>query len=198
MKVHVDADRCRGPRAVLRTAPELFEPDDIGNGHEIGDGTVAPELEHRARAGRRQLSRAGDHHHRGRAATDGPSRRRSPTGPPTSTTPTTSGPPTRTRSGTSSAGPAPSPTPTATAAPGCRPGTRTSPTIAYDTERFTSRSIVMSASSGRRSSWRRTASPRRSRPTRRSTRAPGGPAARCSRRRRSTSSSRRPAPTARS
>jgi ferredoxin len=49
MKVHVDEARCEGHGRCYFTAPELFEPDDLGNGHEIGDGTVPPELEDRAR-----------------------------------------------------------------------------------------------------------------------------------------------------
>lgn len=49
MKVRIDAARCEGHGRCYATAPALFEPDDIGNGHVIGDGTVAPELEHQAR-----------------------------------------------------------------------------------------------------------------------------------------------------
>ena len=88
-----------------------------------------------------------------------------------------------------------SPTPTATAAPGCRCATRTSPPIAYDTEHFTSRSVVVSevrpgrrTTSRRRSAWRR-----RSRPTRRSTPWPAGCCCPRSRPRRSRRSSRSPA-----
>ena len=46
--------------------------------------------------------------------------------------------------GRAAASAARSPTPTATAACGCRPATRTSPPIAYDTEHFTSRSVIVS------------------------------------------------------
>jgi ferredoxin len=49
MKVHVDDTRCEGHGRCWSTAPELFVADDIGNGHEAGDGTVPPELEHKAR-----------------------------------------------------------------------------------------------------------------------------------------------------
>lgn len=49
MKVRVDQQTCQGHGRCYATAPELFEPDDIGNGHEIGDGSVPPDLEHRAR-----------------------------------------------------------------------------------------------------------------------------------------------------
>lgn len=49
MRVRVDESRCQGHGRCYATAPELFEPDDIGNGHEIGDGTVPPGLEDKAR-----------------------------------------------------------------------------------------------------------------------------------------------------
>jgi ferredoxin len=49
MRIHIDPDRCQGHGRCYALAPELVEPDDIGNGHEIGDGTVPPELEHQAR-----------------------------------------------------------------------------------------------------------------------------------------------------
>lgn len=49
MKVHVDPDRCQGHGRCYDTAPELFEPDDIGNSHEVGDGNVPADLEHKAR-----------------------------------------------------------------------------------------------------------------------------------------------------
>ena len=45
----MDESRCQGHGRCYATAPELFEPDDIGNGHEIGDGTVPPGLEDKAR-----------------------------------------------------------------------------------------------------------------------------------------------------
>ena len=46
MKVHVDQAKCQGHGRCYALAPEVFEPDDIGNGVELGDGTVPP-----ARAG---------------------------------------------------------------------------------------------------------------------------------------------------
>ena len=49
MKVHVDQDRCQGHGRCYALAPQVFEPDDIGNGVEIGDGVVPPELEDVAR-----------------------------------------------------------------------------------------------------------------------------------------------------
>ncbi|TML38120.1 MAG: ferredoxin [Actinobacteria bacterium] len=49
MKVHVDEERCQGHGRCYATAPEVFAPDEVGNGHELGDGVVAPELEDKAR-----------------------------------------------------------------------------------------------------------------------------------------------------
>lgn len=49
MRVRVDTDRCVGHGRCYALAPELFEPDDLGNGHEIGDGLVPEGLEDRAR-----------------------------------------------------------------------------------------------------------------------------------------------------
>jgi len=49
MKVHLDADRCQGHGRCYATAPHVFEADDIGDGHVIGDGTVPPEQERAAR-----------------------------------------------------------------------------------------------------------------------------------------------------
>jgi ferredoxin len=49
MKVHVDAERCQGHGRCYALAPELFEPDDFGDGSEVGDGVVPPDREHTAR-----------------------------------------------------------------------------------------------------------------------------------------------------
>jgi len=49
MKVHVDPERCEGHGRCYATAPEVFVPDDLGNGRELGDGTVPAELEKQAR-----------------------------------------------------------------------------------------------------------------------------------------------------
>jgi ferredoxin len=49
MKVHVDPDKCQGHNRCYALAPELFDVDDLGNAHEIGDGDVPPELEDGAR-----------------------------------------------------------------------------------------------------------------------------------------------------
>jgi ferredoxin len=49
MKTQIDQERCQGHGRCYSLAPELFEPDDIGQGREIGDGEVPPELEKAAR-----------------------------------------------------------------------------------------------------------------------------------------------------
>ncbi|HET6774934.1 MAG TPA: ferredoxin [Acidimicrobiales bacterium] len=49
MRVHVDQEICQGHGRCYSLAPELFEPDEIGNGIEIGDGTVPAGLEDAAR-----------------------------------------------------------------------------------------------------------------------------------------------------
>ena len=49
MKVKVDQTKCQGHNRCYALAPELFDVDDLGNAFEIGDGTVPPESEERAR-----------------------------------------------------------------------------------------------------------------------------------------------------
>lgn len=49
MKVHVDQERCQGHGRCYAVAPSVFEPDEIGQGVEIGDGTVPPDQELAAR-----------------------------------------------------------------------------------------------------------------------------------------------------
>ena len=49
MRVRVDTEKCQGHNRCYALAPELFDVDDFGDAHEIGDGTVAPELEEKAR-----------------------------------------------------------------------------------------------------------------------------------------------------
>jgi ferredoxin len=49
MRVHVDQEICQGHGRCYSLAPELFEPDEIGNGIEIGDGAVPAGLEDAAR-----------------------------------------------------------------------------------------------------------------------------------------------------
>jgi len=48
VKIRIDRDKCEGHGRCYTLAPDLVEPDDIGNGQEIGDGSVAPELENSA------------------------------------------------------------------------------------------------------------------------------------------------------
>ncbi len=48
LKVRVDPDKCQGHARCRSLAPELFELDEFGNAHEIGDGTVPAGLEDKA------------------------------------------------------------------------------------------------------------------------------------------------------
>ena len=48
IKVHVDPDKCQGHARCKALAPELFELDEYGNAHEVGDGTVPAGLEDKA------------------------------------------------------------------------------------------------------------------------------------------------------
>ena len=49
MRVQVDDERCEGHGRCYALAPELFEPDDLGNGRVVGDGIVPAHLHERAR-----------------------------------------------------------------------------------------------------------------------------------------------------
>jgi ferredoxin len=49
MRVRVDREKCQGHGRCYAITPELFDADDYGNGHEIGDGTVPAGLEEQAR-----------------------------------------------------------------------------------------------------------------------------------------------------
>ena len=44
IRLHVDQDKCQGHARCKALAPELFEFDQFGNAHEIGDGTVPDAL----------------------------------------------------------------------------------------------------------------------------------------------------------
>ena len=44
LKVKVDPERCQGHARCAALAPELFKLDELGNAHEIGDGTVPEAL----------------------------------------------------------------------------------------------------------------------------------------------------------
>ena len=48
LKIHVDQDKCQGHARCKSLAPELFELDEYGNAHEVGDGTVPAGLEDKA------------------------------------------------------------------------------------------------------------------------------------------------------
>lgn len=48
VKIRIDRDKCEGHGRCYTLAPDLVEPDDIGNGQEIGDGVVPKELENAA------------------------------------------------------------------------------------------------------------------------------------------------------
>lgn len=49
MHVRVDPDKCQGHNRCYALAPELFDVDDYGAAVVIGDGSVPPELEQKAR-----------------------------------------------------------------------------------------------------------------------------------------------------
>jgi ferredoxin len=49
MHVQVIAEKCQGHNRCFALAPELFDVDDLGNAHEIGDGSVSSQLEDEAR-----------------------------------------------------------------------------------------------------------------------------------------------------
>ena len=46
--MRVDPDKCQGHARCKSLAAELFELDEFGNAHEIGDGTVPAGLEDKA------------------------------------------------------------------------------------------------------------------------------------------------------
>jgi ferredoxin len=48
LKIHVDQDKCQGHARCKALAPELFELDQYGNAHEIGDGAVGETLADKA------------------------------------------------------------------------------------------------------------------------------------------------------
>jgi ferredoxin len=49
VRIRVDGDKCQGHNRCYALAPELFDVDDYGYAHEIGDGEVPPELADKAR-----------------------------------------------------------------------------------------------------------------------------------------------------
>ena len=48
LKVRVDPDKCQGHARCKSLATDLFELDEFGNAHVIGDGTVPVGLEDKA------------------------------------------------------------------------------------------------------------------------------------------------------
>ncbi|MEY2472431.1 MAG: ferredoxin [Actinomycetota bacterium] len=48
MKVRVDPERCQGHCRCIAVAEDLFEADDLGYAHAIGDGSVRPDQLERA------------------------------------------------------------------------------------------------------------------------------------------------------
>jgi ferredoxin len=48
LKVRVDQEKCQGHARCKSLAPELFELDEYGNAHEVGDGSVPEGLEDKA------------------------------------------------------------------------------------------------------------------------------------------------------
>jgi ferredoxin len=48
IKVRVSRQRCQGHARCAALAPELFEVDELGEGHAIGDGVVSLDLRDRA------------------------------------------------------------------------------------------------------------------------------------------------------
>jgi ferredoxin len=48
VKVTVDGERCQGHGRCYALAPELFEPDEVGNSRVVGDGTVPAALQAKA------------------------------------------------------------------------------------------------------------------------------------------------------
>ena len=49
MKIRIDQEKCQGHGRCYDLAPQLIEPDEIGNGRELHDGLVPADLEALAR-----------------------------------------------------------------------------------------------------------------------------------------------------
>ncbi len=49
MRIIVDSEKCEGHNRCYSLAPELVDVDDYGYATAIGDGTVSPDLEEKAR-----------------------------------------------------------------------------------------------------------------------------------------------------
>ena len=48
LRVRVDQDKCQGHSRCKALAPELFNLDEYGNAHEVGDGIVPAGSEEQA------------------------------------------------------------------------------------------------------------------------------------------------------
>jgi ferredoxin len=48
LKIRVDQEKCQGHARCKSLAPELFNLDEYGNAHEVGDGAVPKGLEDKA------------------------------------------------------------------------------------------------------------------------------------------------------
>lgn len=48
-RVRIESALCQGHNRCCAVAPELFEADEMGNARVRGDGSVAPELEAKAK-----------------------------------------------------------------------------------------------------------------------------------------------------
>lgn len=48
LRLRVDQEKCQGHARCKSLAPELFELDELGNAHEIGDGSVPDGLQDKA------------------------------------------------------------------------------------------------------------------------------------------------------
>jgi ferredoxin len=49
VRIRIDTERCEGHGRCYTLAPALVEPDDLGNGRQIGDGSVPADQEANAR-----------------------------------------------------------------------------------------------------------------------------------------------------
>ena len=48
LRIRVDQDKCQGHARCKSLAPELFDLEEFGNAHEVGDGSVPEGLEDKA------------------------------------------------------------------------------------------------------------------------------------------------------
>ncbi|MBV8159706.1 MAG: ferredoxin [Acidimicrobiia bacterium] len=45
VRIHIDRERCEGHGRCYALAPSLVEPDELGNGRELGEGSVPADQE---------------------------------------------------------------------------------------------------------------------------------------------------------